>query len=103
MFVIETTNVFLENVAQAQQSLSATLESTSTFTVKTMSNKADTSVDSTTATTQSKTSSKTTGVAKTSVTSNSKRLSIACSGQGKDVSPNVSRPPLWPMSVYDWD
>jgi len=71
-FVIETTNVFLENATQVQRSPSATLESTSAFTVTTMSNKTESSSLSTTATTQSKTSSKTTGVAKTSVTSNLK-------------------------------
>ena len=67
MFEIETTNVFLENATQAQPSPSATLESTSAFTVTTMSNKADTSVFLTTATTQRKTSSRTTGITKTSV------------------------------------
>jgi len=72
MFEIETTNVFLENATQAQPSPSATLESTSAFTVTTMSNKADTSVFSTTAKAQREASSIITGVTKTSVTRNFK-------------------------------
>jgi len=63
---------FLDNSLHVQQSLSTTLESTSVFTVTTMSSEAESSVVSTGATTQRNTSSRTPGVAKTSATSNLK-------------------------------